>query len=128
MLLYTSYFLIIGLFLTMLISLIPNMSIGFEYHIIGLFVGIIGIGELVRGHARKWLHAVPEEWSVSATAAAGSTAGFTIWALTALRWGMQAWFEPIASMALGGLFYVAIGWLIRIEERRRIMCRHDSQF
>jgi hypothetical protein len=95
----------------------PGLRINYET--IGYLVGPLTFGELVRGHVRHWLGYYPAEYCFPAIAAGGLSAGALFGGFMMLRWAELTWVEPIIWGALGAALYLLVGWLMRLDERKK---------
>ncbi len=112
------------------ISLIPGFGMVIDYELVGMFTGLMGIGELVRGHVKYWLGYTVEDWCYPAMVAGGIALGGTFAGLIYLMWGMRSWHEPVGFVLMGVGFYVVCGWalqmMVKAEAKKKAPERKDS--
>ena len=96
------------------ISLIPGFAMVIDYELVGIFTGMLGTGELVRGHVKYWLGYAEEDWCYPAMVVGGAAAGAVFAGLMHLMWGISSWYEPLGMVLFGIGFYLALGWLLHM--------------
>ena len=74
---------------------------------------------MVSGHVKYWLGYRPEETCFPAIAMAGLAAGGVFGAAMAMKWGQELWLEMLGWSGGVAALYLIVGWLIRLEEKKR---------
>lgn len=104
--------------LSLIFEAFGSAGVTLDYETNAILYGPVLFGELVRGHVRTWLGYRPEEWCFPAIAVAGLATGGVFGTFMALRWEELPSIVPLGWGAGVAAFYLLIGWLLRLEERK----------
>ena len=110
---YSAYVVISAIVYSMMYVLLDILFsiLGWHYSIdwnmVGIFIGCIGFGELVRTLSKLYFPRILSVSSMLTSFYAGAGAISSFVTLIALEWGHSIWIV-LASIPLGGLFYIVL--------------------
>ena len=125
-LLYAAYVVVVLTIALWVLGLILDTRYVVDYYLLGAFTACTAIAELTRGVVKHWLGESEEQWSFKAMAAGGASLGVTLWAIAPTAWEGPKLVGLLLFGCVGAAFYVAIGFCLRLEHRKRLRDAHDT--
>lgn len=107
-------------FLFQLFANLIGWNIRFNFIMLNVFIGCIGIGELSRGLVKVVLKGRVWSFNPICTGIAGAACAGTFWVLMVFKWSQNTFSQvPIAALA-GSAIYLVLAGLMAIDGRKKL--------
>ena len=109
---------LVGYYVFQIFAKLIGWDIRFNFYMLNIFIGCIGVGELSRGLVKLVIKGEGWRYSLVSTSIAGAFCVGAFWVLMVFKWSHNSFSQvPLAAFS-GALFYLVLAGAIALENRK----------